>query len=331
MSHAGLNFRIGVFLILFCFVFGVAQVCHANTVKIGFVYSGVTINDSSFNEMAAAGLHKLQKSRQVEVLARKGGFTVAETMKAINSLLSEGIKIIVINSSTYGKRFGAVALDHPDVVFVFVDTKIEGYPNIISIDYAQGMGSCLVGALCAWQTKTGRIGFLGGNESPVIMDFLQGFRKGVEYSGRDVRIDVQFVRKGMSDKGFEDPQQANYLAGRMYGAGADIIFAVAGLSGNGVIHAARKSGNLVVGVDSNQDYMAKGTVLTSMMKRFDVAVYKEVLAVLDGNYVSGNKRYDLANGGVGLTDMKYTKHLLAPGVLEKLNELKLKLVEGKLK
>ncbi len=330
MISARLYRWLASFLFLSCLVIGMAAVCHAEDVKIGFVHSGEIINDNSFNEMAVAGLRKLQKEQHVRILTRSAGFSTEATLNAVDSLLSEGVRIVVINGSSIGNRFGEIALDHPEVVFILVDSRIEGYPNIISIDYAQGKGSCLVGALCAWQSKTGRIGFIGGSELPVIKDFLNGFIKGVEYSGRKVDVMVDFVRKGESEKGFEDPQQASILAMRMYEAGADIIYAVAGLSGNGIIQAACKTGNLVVGVDSDQDYMAKGTVLTSMMKRIDVTLHKEVLAVLNGTYVPGRKVYGLADHGVGLTKMKYSRHLVSPVVLEKLDELKAKLISGKI-
>lgn len=333
-SHAGMMemrlVRIITFF-LFLSILLASAVCHAQEVKVGFVHSGETINDNSFNEMVVVGLRKLQKERQVKVLPRRGGFSMEETVNAIKSLMNDEVRVIVVNGLPVGNRFGEFALDHADTTFILNDAKIDGYPNIISIDYAHGMGSCLVGALCAWQTRTGKIGFLGANEMPVVKEFLTGFRQGVEYSGRDVEIVEKYVRPGVSSKGFEDPQQANSLAVDMYAGGVDIIYAVAGLSGNGVIQAAHSTGNLVVGVDSDQDHMAKGSVLTSMVKRMDIAVYEEGLAVLDGNYVSGCKSYHLSNNGVGLSDMKYSRHLLLPGVLEKLDELKLKLVSGKFK
>ncbi|WP_320174551.1 BMP family ABC transporter substrate-binding protein [Maridesulfovibrio sp.] len=299
--------------------------------KIGFVASGDTINDNSFNEMVAAGLRRLQKERHVELVVRRGGFTVDSVTEAVESAISEGAEIVVVNSMPVGNRFGEIVLDHPEVVFIFNDSTIDGYSNVVSINYAHGSGSCLVGALCAWQTKTGKIGFIGGNELPVITEFLKGFQRGVELSGKEVEVDVKFVRRGSSEKGFEDPQQANALALKMYGSGTDIIYAVAGLSGNGIIQAARETGNLVVGVDSDQDHLAKGTVLTSMMKRLDVAVYKECLAVLNGNFTPGRKAYGLADGAVGLTEMKYSKNLISHDVLRLLENLRKDLVSGKIK
>lgn len=331
MSRIYLHIILTLFLFLSVLSFGKVSVCQAKEVKIGFVASGGTINDSSFNQMVAAGLHRLQKEHQVSLVVRRGGFSVESVTDAVYSILGEGVEILVINSMPAGNRFGAIALDYPDVVFIFNDSDLEGYPNVISIDYAHDMGSCLVGALCAWQTKTGRIGFIGATELPVIKNFLNGFRNGVRLSGKDVEVDVNYVRSGESEKGFEDPQQANALALQMYGAGADIIYSVAGLSGNGIIQAARETGNLVVGVDSDQDHMAKGTVLTSMMKRLDIAVYKECLSVLKGTYVPGCKKYGLADGGVGLTEMKYSKHLVSPVVLKKIDEMEQDLSSGKIK
>lgn len=331
MSRINLHGRLAFFLFLILWIFGAVSICHAQNVKIGFVTSGGTINDSSFNSMVVSGLRRLQNEKHVEIVVRRGGFTFDSVRKAIYSTLEENVSIVVINSALVEKRFAEVVLDHPDVVFILNDSSIDGYPNIISIKYEQGIGSCLVGALCAWQSKTGRIGFLGANEIPVIKDFLNGFLQGVKYSGRDVEVVTKFVRSGNSAKGFDDPQQANVLAMDMYNSGVDIIYAVAGLSGNGIIQAARESGNLVVGVDSDQDHMAKGNVLTSMLKRLDVAVYKEALAVLNGTYVSGCKVYDLANGGIGLTEMKYTNHLVSPDVFTKLDDLRNGLISGKIK
>ena len=316
---------------LFLSLVHASAVCHAQEVKVGFVYSGDIINDNSFNEMAAAGLRKLQNEQLIKVLPREAGFSLEETVDAIESLLAEGVRIILVNGVPCDNRLGVFALDHADTTFIINDANIEGYPNIISIDYANGMGSFLVGALCAWQTKTGKVGFLGANEMPVVKEFLNGFRKGVEYSGRDVEISEKYVRSGVCLKGYVDPKQANAMAMDMYADGVDIIYAVAGLSGNGVIQAAHSTGNLVVGVDSDQDYMAKGSVLTSMIKRMDIAVYKEVLAVLNGTFIPGCKFYHLSNNGVGLSDMKYSRHLLLPGVLKKLDELKSKLISGEVK
>ncbi len=305
--------------------------CLAESSVVGFIASGSAVDDDSFNGMTVSGLRKLQRRFDLKIEVRSGGYSYDTFEKQVQDLVAGNAKIIVINSSNNHERILNYISRYPKIHFIMNDARISGYDNISSIAYGQRMGSCLVGALCAWQTKTGKVGFIGGNEHPVIKDFLCGFREGVRLAGKDVEIDVQYIRGGVTEQGFEDPRQANAIALQMYSSGVDIIYSVAGLSGNGVIQAARKTGNYVVGVDSDQDHMAKGTILTSMMKRLDVAVYNEVLSVLEGHFVPGTKEYNLSNGGVGLTEMKYTKQLISEEVLNRLSDLKEQLADGTVK
>ncbi|WP_027721304.1 BMP family lipoprotein [Maridesulfovibrio zosterae] len=303
---------------------------HANSDTVGFLVGGLTLDDDSFNGITISGLRRLQNERHLNVVVCTTGEERKDVPEKINSLLLKGCGIIVINSSANHDLILEFIKKHPEVYFIINDAKIDGYKNVSSIYFGQFSGSCLVGALCGWQTKTGRVGFIGGNEHYVIKDFLNGFKYGVKLSGNDVEIDVKYVWNGNLEKGYEDPKKANIIAKQMYTDGADIIYAVAGLSGNGVIQAARNSGNYVVGVDSDQDDMAKGFVLTSMMKRLDLAVYQEVLSILDGNFVPGIKMYDLSNGGVALSEMKYTRHLISSDVLDKIEDLRVKLISGEI-
>lgn len=302
--------------------------CDAEPVIVGFIANGFALDDDSFNGMTIAGLRRLQNKYDLKIKARSGGSSYENFEKQMQLLLDGGVRILVVNSSTNHAKILKFFSRHPEVRFIMNDACITGYDNVSSISYDQCSGSFLVGALCAWQSKTGKVGFIGGNQSPVIQDFLSGFRQGVVFAANGVDLAVDFIRCGSSVEGFEDPRQANLLAKRMYASGVDIIYAAAGLSGNGIIQAARKSGNWVVGVDSDQDYMAKGTILTSMMKRLDVAVYNEVLSAIEGRFVPGVKKYDLSNGGVGLTEMKYTRHLISDEVLSRLEDLKKKISVG---
>lgn len=302
----------------------------AAQLTVGFVAGGEALDDDTFNGMTISGLRQLQKEYDLKVEVSSGGFGFEDIRKGLESVIKRNSDVIIINSSTNIDEIIAFTQHYPDLFFIINDARIEGYSNVSSIYYDQCMGSYLVGALCGWQSKTGRVGFIGGNQLPVIMDFLCGFKEGLKASNNNVQLEVMFVRNGNSREGFEDPRQANLLAKRMYASGVDIIYAVAGLSGNGIIQAARTSGNFVVGVDSDQDHMAKGTILTSMMKRLDVAVYNEVLSILNGEFVPGSKVYSLSNDGVGLTEMKYSRHLIAEDLLERLDDLQKKIVAGQI-
>ncbi|SMF15745.1 BMP family lipoprotein [Desulfovibrio gilichinskyi] len=307
-----------------------SAVCFANSTVVGFITDGSNLDDDSFNSITLVGLRMLQKDYGIEKEIRCGGFTAESFLNELNSLLAKKIKIIVVNTTIHRDLIAGAIKDHPDVIFILNEIIVDGYPNASSIKFDQKEGSCLVGALCAWQSKTGKIGFIGGNESPSILDFLCGFKEGVRFAGKKCDIDIKFIRSGMSIEGFEDPQRGNELAKEMYDSGVDIIYSVAGLSGNGIIYAAQQSGKYVVGVDSDQDYIAKGTVLTSMRKRLDLVVYHEVESVLIGKFKPGVKQYGLQNGGVALSNMDYTRCLIPEIIRDRLKNLERLLKSGKI-
>ena len=314
--------------ILLCSSF--SAVCFANSTVVGFITDGSTLDDDSFNSITIVGLRRLQKDYGIEKEICCGGFTAETFSNELNSLLAKKVNIVVVNTTIHRDILVAAIKDHPDVFFILNEVIVNGYPNVSSIRFNQKEGSCLVGALCAWQSKTGKIGFIGGNESPAILDFLCGFKQGVRLTRKKCEIDIRFIRSGVSIDGFEDPQRGNELAREMYDSGVDIIYSVAGLSGNGIIYAAQQSGKYVVGVDSDQDYIAKGTVLTSMMKRLDLAVYHEIESILLGKFKPGVKEYDLQNGGVALSNMNYTKDLISGKIRDKLKDMEQLLKSGKI-
>ena len=142
---------------------------------------------------------------------------------------------------------------------------------------------------------------------------------------------VDFVSTGDDFSGFSDPGRGAEMAAGMYASGVDIIFAAAGLTGNGIIRAAKQAGKYVIGVDADQDHMAKGHVLTSMMKRLDRAAFLEVTRIVQGEFRPGITYYSLSNGGVSLSPMKYTHHLIPDAVHEALKATESDIIAGKIK
>ncbi len=159
-------------------------------------------------------------------------------------------------------------------------------------------------------TRTGHIGFIGAIDIPVVRAFEVGFREGIEHVSPETPVTTNYISSLPDYSGFNDPQNAFALAKKQYNDGVDVIFAVAGMSGNGVIRAANVSGKFVIGVDSDQDHMAKGSILTSVMKRLDIAVFLEVTNILTHNFTPGTTWYGLQNNGVSLTTMKYTRDII---------------------
>jgi basic membrane protein A len=168
-------------------------------------------------------------------------------------------------------------------------------------------------------------------DTPAVHSFQVGFAEGVAHADPAVAIEVDFVSTGNDFSGFSDPGRGARIATAMYAGGVDIIFAVAGLTGNGVIRAAQQAGKFAIGVDADQDHMAKGHVLTSMMKRLDRAAFLEVTRIVQGEFEAGTTTYSLADGGVSLSPMKYTRHLIPDEVLAALKAIESGIIAGRIR
>ena len=179
-------------------------------------------------------------------------------------------------------------------------------------------------------TNSRYVGFIGGVDTPIMHMFRSGFTHGVQYIDPKVAVKEQFISTAPDFTGFKQPAEGHRIAVDFYNSGVDIIFSAAGLSGNGVLQAAQETGKFAIGVDSDQDHLAKGHDLTSMMKRLDIATYTEVKKIINGNFTHGVVTYGLAENGVGLSLMKFTSHLIPQSVMIKLDQIKTDIISGKI-
>ncbi len=197
--------------------------------------------------------------------------------------------------------------------------------------FAEEQGSFLVGAAAALKTKTDHIGFIGGVEVPLIQKFEAGYLAGAKEVNPKIKVDVTYLTQAPDFSGFGDPAKGKTAAQGMYDGGADIVYHAAGGSGGGVFEAASESGNLAIGVDSDQyqtaDPSVKDVIMTSMLKNVNVAVYEYLKEVNDGTFPSGVTRYDLAADGVGYS----TSGGMVDDIKSKLDEYKQQIVDGEIK
>ncbi len=168
-------------------------------------------------------------------------------------------------------------------------------------------------------------------EIPPLKAFLIGYQEGVRYADPKVEVKSVFITKLPDFSGFVSPEKGKHFAKELYNQGVDIIYNVASLSGNGIIQEAKIQKKYVIGVDYDQDAMAKGYVLTSMIKRLDRSTYLEVKNFLDGKFKHGAKIYGIKEGGISLSEMKYTKHLIPDEILKKLKVIESKIISGEIK
>jgi basic membrane protein A len=192
-----------------------------------------------------------------------------------------------------------VAGEYPDTKFAHVDQFFEDIPeNIVSLNFAEWEGSFLAGALAALTSESGNVGFVGGVDFALIHRFEGGFYQGARYINPDIEIQSRYADD------FGDPARGREIALGMIDDGADVIYHAAGGTGSGVFQAAEEEDIYAIGVDSNQNYVAPGYVIASMLKKVDNAVFDTVKSVVEGNYQGGNNLYfTLADGGVDLTSL----------------------------
>ncbi len=312
-----------------------ASTSWAKTPTIGFMTGlvrGSTVNDP-YNSITSRGLFKIQQEYKFKTITqRPDNNDVKSIEKAFQKLVNQKVDLIVCSGYQFtepGKKFAKL---YPKIMFIMNDAgPIHDILNVSTPNFAQHEGSFLVGALAGKLTKTGKVGFVGGVEIPPLKAFLVGYKEGVRYSDAKVEVKHVFITKGPDYSGFVSPEKGRSIAEKMYKEDVDIIYNVASLSGNGIIHVAKQQKKFVIGVDYDQDAMAKGYVLTSMVKRLDRSTYAEVKNFLDGNFQPGSKIYGLKEGGISLTKMKYTQHLISADVQEYLKIIQSKIISGEIK
>ncbi|WP_108668553.1 BMP family lipoprotein [Euzebya rosea] len=305
----------------------------AGDISVAIVLNG-ELGDEAFFDSAARGAAMAEEEHGVEVRVIEAGLDAAGWEPALRSAVASGDHDLVITGTQpMAEILGPIAEEFPDQQFVFYDAALDA-PNIHSITYAQHEGSFLAGALAALTTTSAEIegtnpdatiGFIGGLDLPVINDFLNGFTQGAQYVDSSVEVLSAYAGD------FGDPARGLELASTQIAQGADVIYQVAGGTGAGVFQAATDAGTYAIGVDTNQNGIAPGTILSSMMKNVDVSLAAAIGDFAAGDLAFGTTEvYGLANGGVGLaTDELYEDHVPAD-IRERIEEITQELLAGEI-
>lgn len=285
--------------------------------------------DGTFNDSAGEGATRATSELGIEVKELEAN--VDEDRKANLELLVEGgAKVIVGVGFMFTDPMGEIAAANPDVTFGIVDSVVEA-PNVRSLVFAEEQGSFLVGAAAALKSESGKIGFIGGQEIDLIKKFEAGYIAGAKYINPDIVVESKYLGPAGDNSAWGNVAGAKEIASGWYADGADIIYTAAGGSGAGTIEAAVEAGKWAIGVDSDQYLTAsndeqKARILTSMLKRVDVAVFETMKAACEGDTAGGIKVFDLSNDGVGYaTSGGYVDDIAA-----QLDELKAKIVSGEI-
>ncbi len=296
----------------------------AKGLVVGIVFDSGGRGDKSFNDSAWAGIERA--SKELGVTAKPvDSRTETDYENNIRTMAEGGANVVFAVGFAQQRAVEAVAPQHPGVKFAIVDAVVEA-PNVRSLVFAEEQGSYLAGYLAALVSKTGKLGFVGGKTGPLIKKFEAGYTAGAKAADPDIQ-----VLPPKYTESWDDVSLGKQAANVLFDGGADIVYHAAGRCGRGVIDAAKDKGKYAIGVDSDQDHLAPGRVLTSMIKRVDEAVYQTIEDVQTGKFTPGVKRYDLKSKGVGLSEMKFTKDKISPDILKKVEEASAKIASGEIK
>jgi basic membrane protein A len=299
----------------------------AGAPKLGIVYDAGGKFDKSFNQSAAEGIERFKKQNGINVFeAQASSDTQAE--QVLRGLARKKLDLIISIGFSQTQAVQKVAAEFPAVHFVLVDGTANG-KNVNSILFKEQEGSYLVGMAAAMAAKSGKIGFVGGMDIPLIRAFECGYAQGAK--AVNPKIDVQQNMVGTTAAAWNDPAKGGELARAQFDRGADVVFAVAGGSGLGVLQMAKTKGKLAIGVDSNQNDIQPGAVLTSMVKNVGNATYDALMQAKAGQFASGVTYKGLKEGGVDWA-LDNNNRAVVPAAMEKrVNQAKADIISGKIK
>lgn len=298
----------------------------AADIKPAIIYDLGGKFDKSFNEAAFNGAEKFKNESGIEYR----DFEIqndAQREQALRKFAEDGNNPIVMAGFSWAAALEKIAVEFPDTKFAIIDMVVDK-PNVRSVVYNEHEGSYVVGVLAAMASQSKKVGFVGGMDIPLIRKFGCGYVGGAKAAGA---TDVIYNMTGDTPAAWNDPTKGGEIAKSQMDQGADVIYAAAGGTGVGVLQAAADAGKLGIGVDSNQNHLHPGKVLTSMLKRVDVAVFNAFNDAKNDSFTAGINVLGLKDDGVGYAVDENNKDLLTPEMIAAAEKAKEDIISGAIK
>ncbi len=304
----------------------VVTAAYAADIKPAVVFDIGGKFDKSFNEGVANGAERFKKETGIGYV---GFETVNETQfeQAQRRFAQRGQNPIIGVGFSQTNAVKTVAKEFPKTQFTLIDGVVDA-PNVQSVLFKEHEGSFLVGMLAAMASKSGKVGFIGGMDVPLIRKFECGYEQGAKYA--NPQVEIQATMTGTTPSAWNDPGRGGELAKSEFDRGVDVVYAAAGNTGLGVYQAAKDAGKLAIGVDSNQNHLHPGTMLTSMVKGVDIATYDSFKEAKDGSWKAGITMLGLKEGGVDYAYDQYNEKLITPDMKAKVDQAKADIIAGKI-
>ncbi len=303
----------------------------AAKLDVGLVFDVGGRGDKSFNDQAYAGLERSQKELGIAFHTLETG-EGADREAAMRQLAAGNAQLIFGVGFLFTDDIRKLAVEFPNKKFACIDYTVNPNdtlpPNLVALKFKEEEGSFLVGALAGQLSKTGKVGFVGGMQIPLIKKFEAGYVAGVHAVAPKAQVIIKYA--GATGTAFKDPTKGKELGLAEYNQGADIIYHASGSTGLGVFEAARETNKLAIGVDSDQHDEAPGHILTSMVKRVDVAVFDTIREVLEGRWQGGVRVFGLGQNGVAWVYDDRNKSLIPDAVKARVDSLSAEIVAGRI-
>ncbi|EPJ46718.1 MAG: putative outer membrane basic protein [Osedax symbiont Rs1] len=282
--------------------------------------------DKSFNQGVYEGVEQFRnetgiKYREFEVT------NPSQREQAIRKMAQRKSNPVLAIGFAQATALEKVAKDFPETKFSIIDAVVD-LPNVQSIVFKEHEGSFLVGLLAAMKSESKAVSFIGGMDIPLIRRFNCGFAQGAKYAVKDIKVISNMT--GSTPSAWNDPVKGGELARSQFDRGSDVVFAAAGGTGIGVYQAAKDAGKFAIGVDSNQNHIHPGTMLTSMIKRVNVAAYNTFKGVQDDTWKAGFNVLGLAEGGVAWAYDEHNKALITAEMKAAVDQAKADIIAGKI-
>ena len=280
--------------------------------------------DKSFNEAAFNGAEKFKADTGIQYR----DFEVTNPSmreQALRNMARRGAQVVVAMGFAQAAAVETVAQEFPETKFTLIDMVVD-LPNVQSVIFKGTRARSWSAMAAALASQTGKVGFVGGMDIPLIRKFALGYVEGAKYVNPDIEIFQNMT--GTTPSAWNDPTKGGELARSQFDRGADVVYAAAGGTGIGVYQAAKDAGKLAIGVDSNQNYIHPGTMLTSMIKRVDVAVYESFKAAQEGTWQGGIQILGLEEDGVGWALDEHNRSLISAEIEAAVEQARLDIIAG---
>jgi basic membrane protein A and related proteins len=341
-----MRIRVLLSVLLVCALVASGAACRTDTTRaadtdgskkrVGIVFDIGGKDDRSFNAAAWEGVRRAAQDLPIVLRDIEPG-NPTSIEPAMRAFAERGYDLIIGVGFAQAPIMEIVAKEYPHINFAIVD-GVSQLPNVASLVFKEHEGSYLVGMIAARESRTGVLGFVGGMDIPLIHRFKEGYEQGAKAVRPDVQVYANYV--GITDGAWNNPGKGKELALAQINRGADVIFTAAGNSGLGAFDAAEQAGRdpstgrarvFVIGVDSNQNMVKPGFVLTSMVKRVDNAVYQIVQEVVEGRFTGGIKVFGLDKDGIGYSLDEFNRPLIRPEVLQEADAARQRIINGEIK